>query len=106
MIKHLFQNTAVCAVIRNSRAQNTCKCVRRAVKGGCFLPFQLPELVETCPCAHVKRRQVTRCLAISTPQQKLQGACAEPFEPALIVRIVKNVFEQAIRMKDELDYTI
>ena len=25
---------------------------------------------------------------------------------ALIVRIVKNVFEQAIRMKDELDYTI
>ena len=25
---------------------------------------------------------------------------------ALIVRIVKNVFQQAIRMKDELDYTI
>lgn len=25
---------------------------------------------------------------------------------ALIVRVVKNIFEQAIRMKDELDYTV
>ena len=25
---------------------------------------------------------------------------------ALIVRIVKNVFQQAVRMKDELDYTV
>lgn len=25
---------------------------------------------------------------------------------ALIVRVIKNIFEQAIRMKDELDYTV
>ena len=25
---------------------------------------------------------------------------------ALLVRVIKNCFEQAVRMKDELDYTI
>lgn len=35
----------------------------------------------------------------------LVGAMAAAFM-ALIVRIVKNVFQQAVRMKDELDFTV
>lgn len=88
---------------------------------GWILLLQMRSLLRNISRGEVFVAENVRCLRIVSWCCAAAGAiclvstlCYVPFVivaaaagfMALIVRIVKNVFQQAIRMKDELDYTI
>lgn len=94
----------VCAVLAFVMLISLYKFLRRIERGAVFVPANVTALrrISWC-CAGAAVICLPAGLGIYLPFAFLGVAAAFM---ALIVRVLKNAFEQAVRMKDELDYTI
>ena len=94
----------LCAVLAFGMLFSLYKFLRRIEAGQIFVPANVTALrrISWC-CAWAQRCSACRGVGIYLPFAFLGVAAAFM---ALIVRVLKNAFEQAVRMKDELDLTI
>ena len=93
-----------CAVLAIGMLISLYKFLRRIEKGEVFVPENVTALrrISWC-CAGAAVVCLPAGVGIYLPFAFLGVAAAFM---ALIVRVLKNAFAQAVRMKDELDYTI
>ena len=94
----------VCAVLAFVMLVSLYKFLRRIEAGAVFVPANVTALrrISWC-CAGAAVVCLPAGVGIYLPFAFLGVAAAFM---ALIVRVLKNAFAQAVRMKDELDYTI
>lgn len=94
----------VCAVLALVMLVSLYKFLRRIEAGAVFVPANVTALrrISWC-CAGAAVVCLPAGVGIYLPFAFLGVAAAFM---ALIVRVLKNAFAQAVRMKDELDYTI